>query len=81
MKKSWLIDSIVLNYKECLSLVEMTNSSSLELVYHATRDWFNARAFHSKCDRKANIVTIIKINQTMYFELMQVLFGTAQVYG
>jgi len=31
-----------------------------ELIYRGSRDGFSAREFHSKCDGKANTLTIIK---------------------
>ena len=66
-KKCWLNDSLILNEGECLSLVEMTQSSNGELLYRATRDGFTSQAFHSKCDNKANTVTIIKNNLNYVF--------------
>jgi hypothetical protein len=37
------------------------------LIYKATRDGFGASSFHSKCDGKANTVTIIKSNYNNVF--------------
>ena len=46
--------------EESVSLVEMTKSSKINLLYWATRDGFDSQAFHSKCDGKGNTITIIK---------------------
>ncbi len=45
----------------------MTKSSAGILLYRATRDGFEASAFHAKCDGKANTVTIIKTNGNYVF--------------
>ena len=37
------------------------------LLYRATRDGFNAAAFHSKCDGRPNTVTLIKTNTNHVF--------------
>ena len=59
-KKCWLLNSLILNENECLSLAEMTKSSNGELLYRATKDGFTAQAFHSKCDEIPHTITIIK---------------------
>lgn len=38
----------------------MTKSSNGKLLYRASRDGFTGDAFHSKCDKKPNTVSIIK---------------------
>jgi len=46
----------------------MTGSNAQAvLLYRATRDGFEASSFHSKCDGKANTVTIIKTNSNYIF--------------
>ena len=66
-KMHWLNNSAILNDEECLSLVEMTKSSNGKLLYRATQDGFTSLAFHSKCDNKANTITIIKNNLNYVF--------------
>ncbi len=65
--KNWLSGSLILNAAEIISLVQMTESSNGILLYRATRDGFEASAFHAKCDGKANTVTIIKTNGDYVF--------------
>jgi hypothetical protein len=45
----------------------MTNSKNGILLYRGTRDGFTAKAFHEKCDGKANTVTIIKTDGNYVF--------------
>ena len=45
----------------------MTNKKAIRLLYRATRDGFTQSAFHSKCDGKANTVTIVKNNLNYVF--------------
>jgi hypothetical protein len=45
----------------------MTNSSNAVLLYGATRDGFTGLSFHSKCNGKANTVTIIKTDGDYVF--------------
>jgi hypothetical protein len=63
----WFNNSLILNEEECLSLVEMTNSTKGNLLYRATRDGFEAQAFHTRCDGKPNTITIIKNNLNYVF--------------
>ena len=65
--KCWLNESLILNGEESLSLSEMTTSSSGNLLYRATRDGFTGQSFHSKCDGKANTITIIKNKMNFIF--------------
>ena len=65
--KCWLNDSLILYKEESSSLVEMTKSNKGILLYRATRDGFGAKDFHSKCDGKANTITIIKNNLNYVF--------------
>ena len=51
----------ILTLQENSYLTSMTNSNPHALLlYKATRDGFTASSFHSKCDGRANTVTIIK---------------------
>jgi hypothetical protein len=45
----------------------MVKFSDINLLYRASRDGFTASAFHSRCDGKANTVTIIKTNSNYVF--------------
>jgi hypothetical protein len=56
-----------LTNEESVSLVEMTKSSKMNLLYRGTRDGFSSQAFHSKCDGKRNTITIIKNNLNYVF--------------
>ena len=51
---------MTLTSSEEKSLYEMTNKKAILLLYRATRDGFTHSAFHSRCDGKANTITIIK---------------------
>jgi len=57
-------DSLILfeKYKieEFFSLCELPVDLKLDLIYRASRDGFEASSFHSKCDKKANTLVIIK---------------------
>jgi BTB/POZ domain-containing protein KCTD9 len=48
-------------------LTEITNAKECELVYRATTDGFTSDAFHSKCDNKPNLVSIIRNNLNYVF--------------
>jgi hypothetical protein len=63
--KSWLNESLILNGEESLYLATMTASLKGNLLYRATRDGFTGQAFHTKCDGKANTITII-LNKMNY---------------
>jgi hypothetical protein len=45
----------------------MIRTNIPRLLYKATRDGFTASSFHSKCDGKANTVTIIKTSSNYVF--------------
>ncbi len=64
---SWLDSSLILNEDERLSLSQMVKVSDGNLLYRASRDGFTASEFHTKCDGKANTVTIIKKNSNYVF--------------
>ena len=59
--------SLILNEDEVWSLCEMADFKSGTLLYRATRDGFDSSAFHSKCDGKANTVTLIKTDSNYVF--------------
>ena len=60
-------NSLILTSSEEKSLYEMTNKKAIRLLYRATRDGFTHSAFHSKCDGKANTITIIQNNLNYVF--------------
>ncbi len=60
-------DSLILNQMERLNLIEMTEQKGCELVYRATKDGFTIDAFHSKCDDKQNLISIIRNNLNYVF--------------
>lgn len=45
----------------------MTKAKNGKLLYRASRDGFTGKVFHSKCDNKANTITIIKNNLNYVF--------------
>ena len=59
--------SLILNDIENLYFSQMTHFKSSALLYRATRDGFNASAFHRKCDGKPNTVTLIKTDSNDVF--------------
>jgi hypothetical protein len=59
--------SLILNDDEASWLSEITKSTKGTLLYRASRDGFTANAFHTKCDRKAKTITIIKTNGNYIF--------------
>jgi hypothetical protein len=65
--KSWLYSSLVLTKEEAVTLSQMTESKDGNLLYRATTDGFEAKAFHAKCDGKENTITIIKTNGNYVF--------------
>jgi hypothetical protein len=46
-----------------LALCEFPANQKWKLLYRGSRDGFSAKAFHSKCDYKANTLTIIKVSK------------------
>jgi hypothetical protein len=62
-----LSTSLILSFQEQTSLVNMTNSLNGILLYRGTRDGFTNKAFHDKCDGKANTVTLIKTSKGYVF--------------
>jgi hypothetical protein len=59
--------SLILSFQEQTSLVNMTDYSNGTLLYRGSRDGFTNKAFHEKCDGKANAVIIIKTNKDYVF--------------
>jgi len=63
-------DSLILNRSESIDLIKLCGFSSKEkwkLLYRASTDGFDARAFHAKCDRMSNTLSIIKTTQSFVF--------------
>ena len=57
---NWLSLSTILSPTELTNLTAMLPSySKSNLIYKATRDGFQASAFHSRCDNIPNTVTVI----------------------
>ncbi len=65
--KSYFFKSLILTSTEDDSLYEMIGKRVKRLLYRATRDGFKVSAFHSRCDGKANTITIIKNNLNYVF--------------
>jgi len=53
-------------YFELINLCEFSSSDKWSLLYRATRDGFGGRDFHSRCDGRANTLTILKAKQSSY---------------
>ncbi len=51
---------------ELMKLCEFSPSDKWSLLYRATRDGFGGRDFHSRCDGRANTLTILKAKQSSY---------------
>jgi hypothetical protein len=47
---------------ELIKLCEFTQMDKFKLLYRASKDGFGSKDFHSKCDGKANTLTILKAN-------------------
>jgi hypothetical protein len=61
--ESFKIDSTILKTsREARSLISLTGfeSKSFSLLWRGSRDGFEASTFHSRCDGKANTMTLIK---------------------
>ena len=58
------VDSVILNTVDLRfnlrKLCKLTDEQSLHLLYRASRDGFEAKAFHDKCDNQPRTLTIIK---------------------
>ncbi len=63
----WLDSSLILTKEELMIFAPMIESKDGVLLYRATRDGFEASSFHSKCDGKANTITIIKTKDNYVF--------------
>ena len=65
---NWLSLSNILSSTELSNLTAMLPSYSKSvLLYRATRDGFEASAFHSRCDNIPNTVTVIRNNLNYVF--------------
>jgi hypothetical protein len=60
-------DSLILNNIEAIRLYNYIKQSADTLLYRGSRDGISPQAFHSKCDGKANTVTIIKTDKNYVF--------------
>lgn len=59
----FLLNSNILTNKQCKELMQLCGFSTSQrwrLLYRASEMGFSAESFHSKCDRKANTLIIIK---------------------
>ena len=45
---------------ELIRLCDLSSNDKWTLLYRGTRDGFEARDFHSKCDGQSNTLTIVK---------------------
>jgi hypothetical protein len=62
-----LESSRILTREEGQSLKEMTKSKHGILLYRASRDGFESKVFHEKCDGKANTITLIETDGNYVF--------------
>jgi hypothetical protein len=63
-----VFDSLILYQSENSYLASITKPTrTATLLYRATRDGFAASSFHSRCNGKANTVTLIKTNSNYVF--------------
>jgi hypothetical protein len=60
-------DSLILNDDERFSLIALPSAKKSELLYRGSRDGFTPPAMHSKCDDRANLVSIIQSNTNYIF--------------
>ena len=60
-------ESLILSLKDSIRLFNYVKQSSDLLLYRGSRDGFTAKAFHSKCNGKANTVTIIQTSNNYVF--------------
>ena len=60
-------NSLILKKHELAALFEISFSLSAELIYRGSRDGFDARAFHIKCDNVPHTITIIESNFNSVF--------------
>ena len=51
---------------ELLNLCEFNSKDKFKLLYRASEDGFASNDFHSKCDGKANTLTILKANDFIF---------------
>ena len=60
-------ESVILTPSENSYLDSITKPTKVTLLYRATTDGFASTFFHSKCDGKANTVSIVKTNSNFVF--------------
>ncbi len=60
------LDTVILNLDEINLLFDMLKNTNLKLLYRASVDGGANTVFHSKCDNKANTITIIKMYRSDY---------------
>jgi hypothetical protein len=53
-------------YKDLVELCEFDSRDKFKLLYRASRDGFGSNDFHSKCDGKANTLTVFKATETEF---------------
>ena len=51
---------------ELINLCEFNSKDRFKLLYRASDDGFNSQYFHSKCDGKANTLTILKASESYF---------------
>jgi hypothetical protein len=60
---------ILTNEQQCFELInlcEFSPSVKWTLLYRGTRDGFDSNDFHSRCDGRANTLTILKAKESSY---------------
>ena len=60
---------ILKDERQCLELIklcEFSPSDKWSLLYHATRDGFGSKDFHSKCDGHSNTLTLLKAKESKF---------------
>lgn len=69
---------LVVEHKRKLNEFFGKNDQRWELIYKASRDGFDANAFHSRCDNKGSTITIIRSNNNYLFGGYATLPWTSQ---
>ncbi len=67
--KDGQFESVLLSSKLTMDLIRLCNISpnySWSLLYRASRDGFDSRDFHLKCDGHANTLTIVRVKGKSY---------------
>lgn len=55
------------NKKKLISLCEFSDKTLFKLIYRASRDGFEAKNFHKKCDSIGNTLVVIKSSENTIF--------------